>query len=135
MSIEIVSVLVYAILMFGTVALQASYVALTSGLAFGFSNREGTPSGIGPVGQRIDRTVANLKEGAILYLPLAVLAITLDIANPWTAGAALATILSRVLYVPIYIIGVPVLRTLIWAPSFLAVAAMMIGILLGTGAI
>ena len=88
---------------------------------------------MGPFGRRVDRTLANLKEGAIIYLPLAVMAVALEISNTWTVVAAVTTIISRMLYVPIFFSGIPVLRTLIWAPSFVAIPIMAWGILAGLG--
>jgi uncharacterized MAPEG superfamily protein len=131
MTLEALSILVYALLIFGAIAVQGAYASRTAGLAYGFSNRPGTPPGMGPFGLRIDRTLGNLKEGAIMYLPLALLAVSLDISNGLTWGAALATILSRLIYIPVFYLGIPVLRTLVWAPSFLAIPALSIGILVG----
>lgn len=132
MTLEAQSILLYTLLIFGAVAVQAGYAASNAGTTFGFSNREVPQPGMGPAGHRIDRTLGNLKEGAIMYLPLALLAVCLDISNGWTSGAALVTILSRLIYVPIFYLGIPVLRTLVWAPGFFAIPAFAVGILLGS---
>lgn len=63
-----------------------------------------------------------------MYVPLALLAVHFGISNTWTYYAALATILSRLWYVPIYIIGIQKIRTFIWVPSFVAVPMMAYGI-------
>lgn len=131
MTLETLSILIYGLLIFGAVAVQATYAALTAGLAFGFSNREGVQPGMGAVGRRIDMTLANLKEGAIMYVPLALLAVSLGVSNEWTSGAALLTIVSRLVYVPVFYLGIPVVRTLVWVPSFFAIPALAIGILVG----
>lgn len=60
MTLEALSILIYTLLIFGAVAVQATYSALTAGPAFGFSNREGAPPGMGAAGLRIDRTLGNL---------------------------------------------------------------------------
>jgi len=62
---------------------------------------------------------------------LALVAVALDISNAWTYYAALAAIISRVLYVPIYIIGIQKIRSIIFAPFLLAVPVMVIGIIIG----
>lgn len=131
MTLEALSIVIYAILIFGAVAVQASYAAVTAGLAFGFSNRESAQPGMGPAGARIDKALGNLKEGAVMYLPLALLAVSLDISNSWTWGAALVTILSRLVYVPVFYLGIPVMRTLVWVPSFAAIPALAVGIVVG----
>ena len=85
MTLEALSILVNAILISSAVAVQASYAALTAGLTagltFGFSNRDGAQPGRGPAGARIDKTLGNLKEGAIMYLPLALLAVGILIGS------------------------------------------------------
>ena len=131
MTIEALSILIYAMLLFAVVVTQATYAGITAGNAFGFSNRDEPQPRMGPFGRRVDKTLANLKEGAIIYLPLALMAVALDVSNIWTVVAAFTTIISRVLYVPIFFAGIPVLRTVIWAPSFVAMPVMAWGILAG----
>lgn len=133
MTIEALSILIYVLLLFAVVATQATYAGITAGNDFGFSNRDDPQPGLGPFGRRVNKTLANLKEGAIIYLPLAVMAVALDVSNTWTIVAAVTTIISRVLYVPIYFAGIPVLRTLIWAPGFVAIPLMAWGIMAGLG--
>ncbi|TYL49163.1 MAPEG family protein [Marinomonas sp. IMCC 4694] len=131
MSIEILSVLTYTLLILVTVIFQANYAASKTGLTYNLGNRDQPQANKPPLQNRIERTLGNLKEGGILYLPLALLAVSTEISNSWTYYAALATILSRILYVPIYIIGIPVVRTLVWTPSLLAIPAMAYGIVTG----
>ena len=117
MTLEALSILIYALLMFAAVTVQATYSARTAGLTFGFSNREGAPPSMGAAGLRIDRTLANLKEAATMYLPLPPLAVSLDIANGWTWGAALLKIASRLIYIPVFYLGIPVVCTLAGRPA------------------
>lgn len=131
MTLEVISILIYALLLFGTLTIQAGYAGLTAGLTYGFSNRETDQPGKGAAGHRIDKTLGNLKEGAVIYLPLALLAVNLDVSNGWTQSAAVMTIFSRALYVPIYMLGIKTIRTIIWTPSFLAIPVMAIGIVAG----
>lgn len=131
MTLESLSILIYTLLIFAAVLVQGVYSSRTAGPAFGFSNREDDPPGMRVAGLRIDRTLANLKEGAIMYLPLALLAVSLDISNAWTWGAALLTIVSRLIYVPVFYLGIPVVRTLVWAPGFVAIPALAVGIVIG----
>lgn len=133
MSLVAWSILTYALLIFACVVLQPTRLALTGGMKYGLSNRDTVPPEKSAFAHRIDRTLGNLKEGGAMYLPLALLAVALDASNPWVHYAALATMISRALYVPIYLAGVPVVRTLVWTPSLLAVPAMAYGIWLGAG--
>lgn len=131
MTLEAWSILIYAILAFFIVVVQAAYASKKAGTEYGFSNREAPQPNKGAIGIRIDNTLDNFKEGALMYLPLALLAVNLNISNVWTYYAAFATIISRLFYIPVYIIGIEKVRTLVWIPSFLAVPAMAFGIYLG----
>lgn len=131
MPLEALSILIYSALIFIALAVQGAYASMTAGMAYGFSNRVDAQPGKGPFGHRIDKTLGNLKEGGILYLPLALLVVSLDISNGWTWWAALVTIMSRLIYVPIFYLGIPVVRTFVWGPSYFAVPVMAVGILVG----
>lgn len=61
------------------------------------------------------------------------MAVALEISNTEAVVAAITTIISRALYVPIFLAGIPVLRPMIWAPSFVASPMMAWGILAGLG--
>ena len=134
MTIEVYSIFVYGLLGFVVVAAQATYATFTGAVQYGLSNREGAQPNKGPLGFHIDRTLANLIEGGLMYLPMALVAVYADIANPWTHYAPLMTIVSRVLYVPLYMLGIEKIRTFVWLFSFFAVPAMAYGIVLGMAA-
>ena len=133
MTVETWSVLVYGLLVLFTVVFQSIYNVITGALRYGLSNREGEQPNKGPLGFRIDRTLSNTIEGALMYLPFALIAIHLDISNVYTLYAAILTIISRVLYTPIYILGIEKIRTLVWTVGFISIPMMVYGIFLGIG--
>lgn len=59
---------------------------------------------------RADRALANVTEAMILFFPLALLA---QEAVGAVLGAAIF-VCARIIYVPLYLMGVPFLRTLAW---------------------
>ncbi len=132
MTVEQWSVLIYSGLLFFMVTFQAIYTAIDKGLAYGFSNRTELIEK-NAFNVRIDSTLNNLKEGAIVYLPLVLLGIHLGVSNNWTEIAASMTIISRLVYVPVFLAGIPILRTFVWIPSFLAVPIYLMGCLMFLG--
>ncbi|MEM1040797.1 MAG: hypothetical protein AAGI12_15150 [Pseudomonadota bacterium] len=61
MTIEVLSVLVYALLLFAVILVQANYAAVTADLAYGFSNREAPQPGKSDaewLGRELQRAVA-----------------------------------------------------------------------------
>lgn len=55
MTIEALSILIYALLLFAVFATQATYAGITAGTAFGFSNRDDPQPGLGPFGSRVEK--------------------------------------------------------------------------------
>lgn len=69
-----------------------------------------TPPETSVYGARSERALGNSGEALLLFLPLALL-------GQDVAGAVLGAqifVLSRIAYVPAYVLGIPVLRSAIW---------------------
>lgn len=80
---------------------------------------------------RLMRAWNNMLESLILFTA-AVLVVELSGRNSAvTATAAQVYLAARVLYVPAYALGLPWVRTVIWAFGFFATVAMLIAALLG----
>lgn len=62
---------------------------------------------------RADRALINVTEAMILFFPLALLTLEVDGA---VVGATIF-VCARIIYVPLYLAGVPFLRTLAWVGS------------------
>jgi uncharacterized MAPEG superfamily protein len=99
------------------VVIAASFSTLQRGLLWNASNRdvEAKPL-IGP-GARAWRACSNFLE-TFPFFAAAVLAVVLTKTNSaHTAEGAELYFWARVVYLPLYIIGIPYLRTLVWAAS------------------
>ncbi len=75
-------------------------------------------------GARAERALANSGEQFLLFMPLALLAIDVE---PALLGAQIF-VFSRVFYVPVYILGIPVLRSGIWTVGVFGLALMALSI-------
>ena len=76
-----------------------------------------------PASARADRAAANMLENLILFVALVV---AVGGSNPARAelGAAIFLI-ARIIYWPIYLLGIPVVRTIIWTVG--AVGLLILG--------
>lgn len=63
---------------------------------------------------RLDRTVQNHIEAMMVFAPLVLIAHALGISNDLTTWGAGLFLGARVAFVPLYFLGVPWLRTLVW---------------------
>ena len=87
------------------------------GLKWNASNRDGEPKPLTGMAARATRANHNFLE-TFVFFAATVLAVTLANRNsPHTALGSELYFGARVAYLPIYLIGIPYLRTLVWAVS------------------
>jgi uncharacterized MAPEG superfamily protein len=115
----VLSVTLY-ILMIG---IQDVYSTRQYGLGPLIGARDSLPKANVMVG-RAKRMNQNMVEALAMFTPLALLAIHSDTVDA-TFGAAIF-FWSRVIYVPMYLFGVPLGRTLVWLVSIGGLILMMI---------
>ena len=120
-TIENWALITYGVCIFVCILIQASNLALTAGIDYAYSNRANTPKNKSDFGYRVDHTLRNNIEGLCIFLPFAVVAGIHDISNTWTQYAAIAIIISRILYMPIYFSGLTYPRTIVWLLSYMAI--------------
>lgn len=100
------------------VLVAATFSTLQRGLAWNASNRDGEPKPLTGAAARAARANFNFLE-TFPFFAAAVLAVLLTKTNtPHTAFGAELYFWARVAYLPIYIIGIPYVRTLVWVVSF-----------------
>lgn len=73
---------------------------------------------------RLSRAQSNLMETAPYFIGLAVIITMINLSNPTTQLAAIAFVILRVIYLPLYAFGIPDIRGLIWTLSFVALGVM-----------
>ena len=105
--------------------LMAVPVNLQLGVQYtgGPRDEERTASG---VPGRLKRAMDNHFEGLILFTIAVVVVVLGNAASSLTANCAWAYLIARILYVPAYVSGIFLLRTLIWAVGFLATVTMLV---------
>lgn len=81
------------------------------------------------VGARAARALANMQEALPVFLALALLNLILGTAAAMAITGGWIFLIARVLYVPTYLAGIPVLRTLIWAVGWAGLIMMLIPVL------
>ncbi|NQV22331.1 MAG: MAPEG family protein [Rhodospirillales bacterium] len=92
------------------------------GLMYGAGNRDNPPPQEPWVG-RADRAANNMMESMLLFVALIAAAQGMGISNEATTLGATLFFWARLAYFPIYVIGIPWLRTGVWG---VAIAGMVI---------
>ena len=78
------------------------------------------------LGGRASRALANMHEALPVFLALALLNMIVGTAAGMAVTGALVFLVARVVYVAIYMAGVPVLRTLVWGAGWVGLVLMII---------
>lgn len=76
-------------------------------------NRDNPPE-MSAVAARLDRAKNNMLEALPVYLALALLALTKHSDTSEVAHGASVFLVARILYVPAYVSGIPMLRSTLW---------------------
>ena len=80
-------------------------------------------------GERATRALANLHEALPVFLGLALMGMIVAPDAAQAKTGALVFLVARVLYAGVYIAGVPVVRTLLWAVSWVGLVMMLVPLL------
>lgn len=99
-----------------------------AGVKDALGGRDAPPS-MPVLGARAQRAHANLLEGLLFFLPLALLLEMKGLAEGLPATGALVWVVARVLYVPAYLTAVPGVRTVVWLISLVGLGMMTTALL------
>lgn len=78
-----------------------------------------------PLKERAERALANLKESLFVFLPLALLHLAWRVESSTALTGASIYLWARLFYTPAYLSGVPGLRSLCWAASWVGMITML----------
>jgi len=98
------------------------------GLGWALGPRDAAMPRLEGVGGRLDRAFYNLLETFPFFAAVVLVAGTMDVHSALTVWGAQLFFWARVVYIPVYAVGLPVLRTGIWGLS-------VVGIVLILGAV
>ena len=91
-------------------------------------NRDKLPQ-MSAVAGRLDRAKNNMLEILPLFLGLALMALVKGRDTHEVTRAALVFLIARVVYVPAYVSGIPMLRSLVWLLGIVSLAMMALPII------
>jgi uncharacterized MAPEG superfamily protein len=81
------------------------------------------------VGQRAARALANMHEALPVFLALALMNMIAGTAASMACAGATVFLIARIIYVPLYLAGIPALRSLVWAVSWVGLILMLVPLL------
>jgi uncharacterized MAPEG superfamily protein len=96
------------------------------GFRAGLSNRDDLPEAT-PLGGRAERAAGNSIEALLLFVPLALVAHLAGKGDEVLLGAQIF-IAARLVYLPVYLLGIVYLRSLVWGVGVAGLAMMAVAL-------
>lgn len=109
--------------------IAAALMTQQRGMKWNASARDGDPPPLTGAAGRADRAMRNFLE-TFPFFAAAVLAVAVTgSSDAMTALGAALYFWARLVYVPLYLAGIPYLRSLVWAVSLLGMLLVLAGLL------
>ena len=112
----------YGLLVLLTILLQVLGSMQTLSMGYLMSARD-EPREVGRMTGRIRRALDNSVTAMALFAPAVLLLIVQDRTSDASLLAAQVFLIARIIYLPVYALGVPTVRTLAWLAGFAATVA------------
>ena len=111
----------YGLLVMLTILMQVLGAMRTLSLGYLMSARD-EPRDAGRMTARIRRALDNSVTALALFAPAVLLVVVLERTSPGSLLAAQVFLVARIIYLVVYALGVPAIRTLAWLAGFAATA-------------
>ena len=128
MPIEVKMLVWSLILLFVLILIQVMTTVLGYGLPVAAGNRDGLPASKPGFAGRVDRSITNLKENLIFFIPIVILAAVFQTSNEMTAMGAMVFLGARVGHAVVYLAGIPWIRTLLFLIGVVGLGMMLLGL-------
>lgn len=128
MTFELEAIVYTTLILLVLLVIQGGLVPLNQGLAWGLGSRDAKQDSSALQGRAM-RTVANHIEGMMLFVPLAIVVEMAELSSSlsiWGAGLYLA---GRLAFAPLYLLGVPYLRSTAWAVAVLGILLLAVPVI------
>lgn len=102
------------VLAFVHIFLPAAGRTMANGVAWNAGPRDGVPQRAGVITERLERAQANLWETLPLFIGAVLIAHAADKTGALTFWGTQAYFWGRLVYIPLYAVGVPFLRSVVW---------------------
>jgi uncharacterized MAPEG superfamily protein len=98
------------------------------GMPWALGPRDDAWPALGKTGARLERAYRNFLETFPFFAAAVLLAHALGISTPMSVLGAQLYFWARVVYVPVYVIGIPFLRTLVWTAGLVGIVLVLLAI-------
>lgn len=128
MSVEIGVLLASVVLLFAQITIQAMLLTAQQGSEYNAGPRDEGVTLTGKAG-RAKRMVANFLETYPAFIALALATAVLGASGWLTQAGALIYLGARIAYIPLYLYGVPYIRSVCWIVSAVGLLMILAGLI------
>lgn len=107
------------------VLVAAGFGTWQRGLLWNAGNRDGEPQPLNKFAARADRARHNFLETFAFFAAAVLAVVAMHKTGAQTAIGAQIYFWARVVYLPVYVVGIPYLRTAIWIASLWGIVQML----------
>src|SRR5581483_3527815 len=131
MSVEFTMLALAIVLGFIHVLLAIHFITNERGLMWHMGPRDDARPLASRLAGRLDRALANFKETFPFFAVAVLMAALLGRHNTYTVWGSQLYLAGRILYLPLYAFGIPVLRTVVWGAATAGIIMILIALLAG----
>ncbi len=124
-SVELQMLAASAVLGLVQLVLTAVFSVGARGMAWALGPRDNAGAPLGTTGGRLDRALKNFLETFPIFAVAVLIAMALNKHTAMTVLGAQLYFWARVAFVPVYALGMPVVRTLVWAVSLAGIVLVL----------
>ncbi|MFB2551256.1 MAPEG family protein [Ensifer soli] len=117
------------VLLMAHVMLQGMLATRELGSAWNAGPRDGDKAPSGALAGRAARASANFRETYPAFVGLALALAIAGEPGGWALAGAWLWFAARIVYVPLYLAGIPYIRSLVWLASLAGLLAMFLALL------
>lgn len=128
MTLQLTYLVWAVVLLIAHIALQATFTDLSKGILWSMGARD-TPRDQSVIAGRIERALRNYLETFVAFAALALILRVTETSTETTALGAAVYFWARVAYVPAFVSGIPLARSLVWFVSIAGLLMMLAGLL------
>jgi uncharacterized MAPEG superfamily protein len=128
MPVEVTMLLYALLLLFVMVITQAMMTLKTNGFMRFVGSRDSMSAEISPLNGRLSRAINNYKENLFYFIPLILLAVSLDVSNSHTVWGAQVFVIARVGFALAYLTGLPFIRSPFFAVGIIGCGMIAYGL-------
>lgn len=112
------------------ILLTAQMRTQETGLSYSMSARDGETPPPRPITARLQRAQRNLFETLPLFAAAVLIAHVAGLEGDLTLWGCWLYLVARIVYLPLYAFGVPMLRSLVWAVSLVGLVMVIAAVLM-----